>query len=708
MFTHGKRKEIEMRRENRSLWIGTVSCLVPAALAPRSALAVVSVTNVGLACNTAQTDGERIVFEVYEGSEGADFNGDGDQLDQVLHLLDTTTGDITNLGVAVPYSRWEFRGSSISYLLTESYVQLDLNGDGDKIDTIAHVYDIGATTPVIDLGLAVAMSLGPLNETGRFSGLLVAEAATGPVGTDMNDDGDANDIVMHVFDKTTPTVPPINLELAAGSIDGSNDQWQGDHLAFSVSEGSQGDHNDDGDTYDSFVYLYDAATGVKTQVGEGGRAAFTGNLLAFRVREQPGGTDLNDDGDMVDRVVHVYDLATGTLSNTRLAAATSPELGVVAGRVAVVVSEAYQGATDLNGDGDHSDYVPHVFDPATGVAANTGVALPWDIAFEEVDLWAFSQDQWVIPVWEAEQGATDLNRDGDASDVVIHVYDSGNGKLSNLRLASSWYVPRFPEAAFLPFFVKETDQGQGGTDFNGDGDTDDSILHVFEPATGSITNLGVQSFSFDASGDHLALPVSEAYEGTDLNGDGDAVDRVAHVYDTATDSLTNLGLATHRLEFQEGRLILIVPEREQGADLNGDGDQLDYVLHLADLAVDAGNNTSTGWNFAVGDDVTIGNNGEFGNDVTIGEAADIGNNLTAGDNVIIGTDAEAGNSVIIGDNVSIGNNVTIGNNVVIEDGVTIGNDVVIGNNVTIGAGACIADGASVTSNSVVPAGTPCS
>lgn len=72
----------------------------------------------------------------------------------------------------------------------------------------------------------------------------------------------------------------------------------------------------------------------------------------------------------------------------------------------------------------------------------------------------------------------------------------------------------------------------------------------------------------------------------DLNDDGDTLDSVAHLYDFVTGSLTNLGLATDLsavptpFSLVDGKLLFRVPEVSQGgADLDGDGDTSDAILH---------------------------------------------------------------------------------------------------------------------------------
>ncbi|HLE71149.1 MAG TPA: hypothetical protein VJH87_15825, partial [Vicinamibacteria bacterium] len=92
-----------------------------------------------------------------------------------------------------------------------------------------------------------------------------------------------------------------------------------------------------------------------------------GNFVAIRTSEaRSGGIDLNGDGDTADFVLQVFDWSTGLVRNTGLEASGGFRM---AGRyVAFTVLESRQGGLDLNGDGDAADLVQHVYDAETGVA----------------------------------------------------------------------------------------------------------------------------------------------------------------------------------------------------------------------------------------------------------------------------------------------------------------------------------------------------
>ncbi|HEU04417.1 MAG TPA: hypothetical protein ENH95_04800, partial [Nitrosopumilus sp.] len=107
----------------------------------------------------------------------------------------------------------------------------------------------------------------------------------------------------------------------------------------------------------------------------------------------------------------------------------------------------------------------------------------------------------------------------------------------------------------------------------------------------TITNLGFSISGFLLDGNTLAFSVSESGEGTDLNNDSDTNDRVMHVYDVAADTTTNLELAAGgNFELDGNTLAFLVFESQQGTDLNGDSDTNDSVLHAYNVATDTTTN----------------------------------------------------------------------------------------------------------------------
>src|SRR5581483_2681318 len=134
-----------------------------------------------------------------------------------------------------------------------------------------------------------------------------------------------------------------------------------------------------------------------------------------------------------------------------------------------------------------------------------------------------------IPVSEADE-EKDLNGDGDQTDTVLEIWNPSTGRMTNAGLAAGIVVPagggRAAFSAYEPF--------QGNQDLNGDGDAADSVAYIWDDATGRATNLGVavSGLMVPLAGGEVAIQVSEAWSGNqDFDGDGDATGFVLFVWD---------------------------------------------------------------------------------------------------------------------------------------------------------------------------------
>ena len=97
------------------------------------------------------------------------------------------------------------------------------------------------------------------------------------------------------------------------------------------------------------------------------------------------------------------------------------------------------------------------------------------------------------------------------------------------------------EGDLVAFRVHES--REDNVDLNGDGDASDLVLHIYDANANTTTNLGLDADHFDLHGNLVAFRVHEGRQGnTDLNGDGDTAASVLHVYDVATEAIINLGL----------------------------------------------------------------------------------------------------------------------------------------------------------------------
>jgi len=235
----------------------------------------------------------------------------------------------------------------------------------------------------------------------------------------------------------------------------------------------------------------------------------SGNLVAFLVPEGRQGRDLNGDFIRTDHVLHISDLATLTTRNTGLNGAVafrtahSPLLPPVDGRLVVPVREFRQGRP-LNFDIDLRDTVLQSVDVRSGRARTTGIAVASDLpdvrSFLRIELQQMIRGQTFVAV------LVDLNSDGDMVDEVLHIFDVATGKLTNVGIASRGMEPSGADSPAFDFSFAATCDGfgffssfeaecagprlgdaytflvseaaQGNVDLNGDGDTNDFVVHA--------------------------------------------------------------------------------------------------------------------------------------------------------------------------------------------------------------------------------------
>ncbi|MGH7896168.1 MAG: hypothetical protein ACREQL_15975, partial [Candidatus Binatia bacterium] len=167
------------------------------------------------------------------------------------------------------------------------------------------------------------------------------------------------------------------------------------------------------------------------------------------------------------------------------------------------------------------------------------------------------------------------------------------------------FVPGFPPRGYAADAVAATDLCAGG---NNDGrpctsDADCSAgggvcrgIVVFarpEAEEGSNGNLCQPPVGLTCAGGpnigqpctaDVECPASTCSVGCDLNGDGDANDRVLHIYRQSGNTVTNTGQAVEEFVAKDDLVAFRTSEAAQNKGLNGDQDQSDFVMQVYDLA----------------------------------------------------------------------------------------------------------------------------
>jgi WD40-like Beta Propeller Repeat len=310
---------------------------------------------------------------------------------------------------------------------------------------------------------------------------------------------------------------------------------------------------------------------------------------------------------------------------------------------------------DRNADGDPLDAVLSVYDPGTGqvhsVAAADRVSVAGDRAaflLPEASENGASRCAGFLG-GQVVAGGCDLNWDGDASDAIVFLYNAATDTLENtgfpaddVVLSTDWIVALAPSGGTAPMayvrpvaygtftpldFAVDTDvrgdvvvlltpEADAGVSLNGDGDTSDVVVQLFDPATASPLALNDGSsplpnpsaVDFVLGDSLLALRTFEYSEGTILNGDGDQSDAVLQVVDLPSLRLLNTGKAAFPCPVEacdpatpyrvtDRRVAFIVREVDQSdsngvvlapgcspttvagqCDLDGDGSARGYVV----------------------------------------------------------------------------------------------------------------------------------
>jgi hypothetical protein len=314
---------------------------------------------------------------------------------------------------------------------------------------------------------------------------------------------------------------------------------------------------------------------VNTRREPAGRIWGAGNWMAFTVDEDT--RDLNGDMDLEDSVLTLVDLRTMTVRETGIAISydliDSEDDWPVAfsgETIAVQVSEEDNGKRDLNGDGRADRNVLALFTPANRQFTSLGLV-------GSQPRFAGSRLFFIQRESDAKR---DLNGDRDVTDAVLCVYDTGTRQWESLgveagaayHLAGDWIA------------AETSELGHGAKDLNGDGDTQDTVVQLYQISQKKWTNTGLESTEDTVLTTRLlAAATSERNQGNkDLNGDGDTDDVVCQVWDVSTGQVTNTGLDCGSwLAGDESRIVIVTRESAQGnKDLNGDMDTQDEVLHV--------------------------------------------------------------------------------------------------------------------------------
>ncbi len=317
-------------------------------------------------------------------------------------------------------------------------------------------------------------------------------------------------------------------------------------------------------------------------------------------------------GSLTDSVLEILDTVSSTLTTT----CPAEEVSVENGMAAYLRPESAMGTANcpsgsLNVDSDVRDSVVQ-FWPGSGISQNLGIA---------ATAVSLSSSHVAALVSESGENDTDLNGDSDTNDTVVQIHPAGSGSWANTGQAAD--VVKMT-GSFALFVTPEADQG--GAPLNGDADSSDRVLQIFDAATSQLApcsaavggncSAGVRQAAEEfVVGEPtttscgmvqlVAFRTRESAQGSNLNstangiasGDNDTTDDVLLVYDLVSGTLQNTGQAVTPCQIPEcdprfpykvegGRVRFLTAEAEQGnRDLTGEGN-LGLALQLYDFCGD--------------------------------------------------------------------------------------------------------------------------
>ncbi len=600
-----------IRRAPRTALLALVLVVLPIlslSLPPASpsTLAAPSPRNLELAIDQdviLHGDGNYTVFGVNESQQGVDYNGDGDLYDAAIHAYDGLARQVISPDRHQVLSRNHndstcLVGNVVAFIALEDGNQ-DINGDGDQDDRGLALWDL--TTGDVTFG-PKATAMGVACGAGRV-GYRVDEKDQ---NQDLNGDGDQLDDVWHVYRLSNGN--NHNLEVSSFAVIRATARMNGFGFVFEANEDTDGkDHNKDGDQDDLVIMMYRFSNGLTYNSGLAGTLQYDerfslvkayGRFQPFRADEAAQSADLNADGDQDDIIGFAFDTRFGSLKQ----GLAGDMIRSSSRWLTLVVDESAQGATDFNSDGDTNDHILVFQNAFNGLRWNTEhalVASSYAIPYWQTD-WStgFHGRKVTATVYESPTDQ-DLNGDGDMSDRVIVTYDPANNTDFVTDGLSSNYC--YQEESVLPVnadtaFGCRNENFAPATDFNGDGDTSDSIAQLVDLGTGLVTSTDLALDTSDPMrlSTGLAFVVVDEYaHGSSLNADTDLFDDILHfvsipsgtVYNTGLDVQTRSVSGTPYTVWSQNAIELAfgVNEFAHGRDLNGDGDMGDIVLHVLDF-----------------------------------------------------------------------------------------------------------------------------
>ena len=569
-----------------------------------------------------------MVDEATTGAGGTDLNGDGDVADSVAHVVDLLAGGVKNLGAAA--RRAAVIGNSIYLAVDEATDGVDWNGD-TLLDA-----RVLLRSPATAVNLVYIDDLDPIASPEFVvsgSRLWYANTAAPALGNTTLQRIDAADPILPIPVPTASgdaqvTARPfgeeagvlfVALDETTDSVDLNGDADQNDAtvLALTLSAAAAPRVRNTG------LALASTATPVRARA-----TSSSERLVAFLVNEASHGTSFNDptlfgvgwlpaqcpgnaDVDTVDEVLHhlrfsLWDADPATNPPVNTGIAGESRVLLVNDFVATLARESHQGAgCDFNNDGDSTDLVLRWVGtgspvlPENSVPLNRAVASVAGGAFGASEL----EGRFVAVLSESGNGI-DLNGDNDQTDNILGWARPGSSGSWTVQHFDPSGPARFVGTTFLAReqansalgvgFLEGTNNenlNRGCTGVLKDADTTD-VLPVwvrFNSSNQLIVNgtgfaLETGNTGIVVFGGRVYFRVSEAADNVDYNNDGQLDAAIlmripqGACEPVAMSVLNSVAVPSIVTSNGATGAVFLCDEAQADLDLNGDGDQSDFVL----------------------------------------------------------------------------------------------------------------------------------
>jgi len=564
------------------------------------------------------------------GNPGTILNGDGDVADQIAHVVNTVTRAEFRLGVAADDLAWA--GSELFLAVDEGRDGRDWNGDMLQTDDVllhwsettgllAYVDDLATDAALSVLGLdsrvlyvAKTATAGAGGSNLRFiesslptTPIPVATTDAGPNEISPRILGEDEGLVFLAFDET----------LVGRSLNGDADALDANVLglldgtdAASVARPTARAVDPASPRRAKSIAAGDWRVGFL--VSEAGQNATNLNSSAVGANFRPAHCTANDT-DVTDDVLAVLTFAAwdaDPLANPPInhGLAGRDRIAFAGNYVATIVAEA-DDTCDLNNDSDSTDNVVRwvaiadLGDPILPINTDDEIRALFDAPGGGHGLYELS-NRFVIVSSEAQGGDIDVNP-LDANLVgwlspapSSTSWDFFHGTSGTEVVETSWVSARESEGRLGVAFserIGNVSLNQGSVQVPGDTDVLDSIPTFATFSSNRLIFPGVLlALDKDSAGMATArgwtfYRLSESEDSRDINGDGDETDFILERTNVASGATFGMSVATdvQRDVAEFARFgskdcgAVIASEAQQGSggtDFNGDGDRTDLVL----------------------------------------------------------------------------------------------------------------------------------